>query len=57
MNLWVDFDLKFDPILEGENGQNKPIIHRIEKWPKSRSKVINSRNKNHRGHILGMFEL
>ena len=53
MNLWVDFDLKFDPILEGENGQNKPIIHRIEKWPKSRSKVINSRNKNHRGHIWG----
>ena len=24
MNLWVDFDLKFDPILQGENGQNKP---------------------------------
>ena len=24
MNLWVDFDLNFDPILQGENGQNKP---------------------------------
>ena len=24
MNLWVDFDLKFDPILQGKNGQNKP---------------------------------
>ena len=24
MNLWVDFDLKFDPILQGKYGQNKP---------------------------------
>ena len=24
MNLWVHFDLKFDPILQGKNGQNKP---------------------------------
>ena len=24
MNLWPNFDLKFDPILQGKNGQNKP---------------------------------
>ena len=24
MNLWVDFDLKFDPILQGKSGQNTP---------------------------------
>ena len=24
MNLWVNFDLKFDPILQGKKGKNKP---------------------------------
>ena len=57
MNLWVDFDLKFDPILQGKMAKISPNIHKIEIWPKSRPKVINSRNKSHRGHIWGMFEL
>ena len=43
--------------LQGKNGQNKPKIHKIEIWPKSRPKVINSPNKRHRDHIWGMFEL
>ena len=47
MNLWVDFDLKFDPILQGKMAKISPKIH----------KVINSRNKSHRAHIWGMFEL
>ena len=24
MNLWPNFDLKFDPILQGKKGKNKP---------------------------------
>ena len=24
MNLWANFGLKCDPILQGKNGQNKP---------------------------------
>ena len=31
--------------------------HKIEIRPKSRPKVINSRNKSHRDHIWGMFQL
>ena len=57
MNLWVDFDLKFDPILQGKMAKISPNIHKIEIWPKSLPKVINSRNKSHRAHIWGMFEL
>ena len=57
MNLWVDFDLKFDPILQGEMGKISPKIHKIEIWPKSRPKVINSPNQSPRDHIWGMFEL
>ena len=57
MNLWVDFDLKFDPILQGKMAKISPKIHKIEIWPKSRLKVINSPNKSHRDHIWGMFEL
>ena len=57
MNLWVNFDLKFDPILQGKMAKISPKIHKIEIWPKSHPKVINSRNKSHRGHIWGMFEL
>ena len=34
-----------------------PKIHKIEIWPKSRPKVINSPNQSHRDHIWGMFEL
>ena len=43
MNLWVDFDLKFDPILQGKDGQNKP--ENPQNWkmakiaPKSEIKV------------------
>ena len=57
MNLWVHFDLKFDPILQGKMSKISPKIHKIEIWPKSHPKVINSRDKSLRGHILGMFEL
>ena len=57
MNLWVDFDLKFDPILQGKMAKISPNIHKIEIWPKSRPKVVNSQNKSHRDHIWGMFEL
>ena len=32
-------------------------INKIEIWPKSRPKVINSQNKSHADHIWGMFEL
>ena len=41
----------------GKMAKISPKINKIEIWPKSRPKVINSRNKSHRGHILGMFEL
>ena len=57
MNLWVDFDLKFYPILQGEMAKISPNIHKIEIWPKSRPQVINSQNKSHGDHIWGMFEL
>ena len=30
MNLWVDFDLKFDPILQGKMAKISPNIHKIE---------------------------
>ena len=39
------------PILQGENGQNEPENNKIEIWPKSCPKVINSRNKSHTDHI------
>ena len=57
MNLWPNFDLKFDPILQGKMAKISPKIHKIEIWPKSHPKVINSLNKSRRGHIWGMFEL
>ena len=57
MNLWPNFDLKFNPILQGKMAKIRPKIHKIEIWPKSRSKVINSPNKSHRDPIWGMFEL
>ena len=53
MNLWVDFDLKFDPILQGEMAKKSPKIHKIEIWPKSGPKVINSPNQSHMGTIFG----
>ena len=57
MNLWVDFDLKFDPILQGKMAKISPTINKIEIWPKLHPKVINSQNKSHRDHIWEMFEL
>ena len=57
MNLWPNFDLKFDPILQGKMAKISPKINTIEIWPKSHPKVINSPNKSHRDHIWGMFEL
>ena len=41
----------------GKTAKISPKIDKIEIWPKSRPKVINSWNKSNRGHILGMFEL
>ena len=41
----------------GKMAKISPKINKIEIWPKSRPKVINSQNKSHRDHILGMFEL
>ena len=48
MNLWANFGLKFDPILQGKNGQNKPENpqnflwskngHFCQKWPSLRPK-------------------
>ena len=57
MKLWPNFDLKFDPILQGKMAKISPKINTIEIWPKSHPKVINSPNKSHRDHIWGMFEL
>ena len=57
MNLWPNFDLKFDPNLRGKKGKKKPENPQIQIWPKSRPKVINSPNKSHGDHIWGMFEL
>ena len=48
---------KVYPILQGKMAKISPKINKIEKWPKFRPKVINSRNKSHRDHIWGMFEL
>ena len=45
------------PIYMGKRAKISPKIHKIEIWPKSRPKVINSPNKSHRDHIWGMFEL
>ena len=42
---------------KGKMPRISPKIHKIETWPKSRPKVINSPNKSHRDHIWGMFEL
>ena len=55
MKLWVNFGLKFTLIYNGKMAKISPKINIIEKWPKSRPKVINSRNKSHKDHIWGMF--
>ena len=47
----------FDPIYKGKMAKISPKINKIEIWPKSRPKVINSPNQSHRDHIWGMFEL
>ena len=57
MNLWVDFGLKFILFYNGKMAKISPKINKIEIWPKSHPKVINSRNKSHKDHIWGMFEL
>ena len=41
----------------GKMAKISPKIDKIEIWPKMRPKMINSRNKSHRDHIWGMFEL
>ena len=38
---------------KGKMAKISPKIHKIEIWPKSRPKVINSRNKSNRDHIWG----
>ena len=57
MNLWANFDLKFTLFYKGKMAKISPKINKIEIWPKSGPKVINSRNKSPRDHIWGMFEL
>ena len=57
MNLWVNYGLKFTLFYKGKMAKICLKIIKIEIWPKSRSKVINSPNKSHRDHIWGMFEL
>ena len=52
MNLWVNWP-KVYSILQRKMAK----INKIEIWPKSHPKVINSQNKSHRDHIWGMFEL
>ena len=37
---------------KGKMAKISPKIHKIEIWPKSRPKVINSPNKNHRLALL-----
>ena len=54
MNLWLNFGLKFTLFYKGKMAKISPKINKIEIWPKSRPKVINSRNKSHRDHIWGM---
>ena len=39
----------------GKMAKISPKINKIEIWPKSRPKVINSWNKSRRDHIWGMF--
>ena len=55
MKLWVAFGLKFTPFYQGKMAKISPKINKIEIWPKSRPKVINSQNKSHRDHIWEMF--
>ena len=55
MNLWANFGLKFTLIYKGNMAKISPKINKIEIWPKSRPKVINSQNKSHRDHIWEMF--
>ena len=57
MNLWVNFGLEFILFYKGKMAKISPKINKIEIWPKSHPKVINSRNKSHMDHIWGMFEL
>ena len=57
MNLWANFGLQFTLFYKGKMAKISPKINKIEIWPKSRPKVINSPNKSHRDHIWGMFEL
>ena len=47
----------FGHFYKGKMANISPKIHKIEIWPKSLQKVINSPNKSHRDHIWGMFEL
>ena len=55
MNLWVNFGLKFTLFYKGKMAKMSLKTNKIEIWPKSCPKVINSRNKSHRDHIWGMF--
>ena len=55
--LMGKFWSKVYPIYKGKMAKISPKINKFEIWPKSRPKVINSRNKSHRDHIWGMFEL
>ena len=51
--LMSKFWLKVYPNLQGENGQVSPKINKTERWPKSRPKVINLRNKSQSAIFCG----
>ena len=57
MNLSENFGLKFTLFHKGKMAKISPKINKIEIWPKSRPKVINSQNKRRGDHNWGMFEL
>ena len=38
MNLWPNFDLKFDPILQGKKGKNKP--ENPQNWNMAKSTIF-----------------
>ena len=54
---FVSCEIALTQFYKGKMAKMSPKINKIEIWPKSRPKVINSRNKSHGDHIWGMFEL
>ena len=55
MNLWVDFGLKFILFYKGKMAKISQKINKIEIWPKSRPKVINSQKCHFLVSKMGTF--